>query len=273
MQSSPTVIRPGAYLVNEDTTLAKAAVARRVFGERAAFYRTSPAHTDPNVLARLVEMASPRPEWIVLDLATGAGHTALTLASKVRQVIAYDLTQAMLAEAANLIRDRSVAGIVLSRGDAHHLPFESGVFDLLTCRRAAHHFADLPQALDEMRRVLRPGGRLVIDDRSVPKDARVEALMNRLDTLHDPSHVWEYPAEAWKTKLAAAGFVLEQSESYQRLRPLRDLTQGALESDAREILRLVEAMPPDIAGAFGRARVEGDWHLTHSYEMLAAVRC
>jgi len=45
--------------------------AKEVFGERAAFYTTSPAHTDAQVLARVVELAGPRSNWSVLDIATG----------------------------------------------------------------------------------------------------------------------------------------------------------------------------------------------------------
>ena len=54
--------------------------AKKVFGERASFYATSPAHTDTQVLARVVELARPQPDWLALDIATGSGHTALALA-------------------------------------------------------------------------------------------------------------------------------------------------------------------------------------------------
>ena len=45
--------------------------ARRIFGNRAAFYSTSPAHTDAQVLSRVVTLASPQSDWVVLDIATG----------------------------------------------------------------------------------------------------------------------------------------------------------------------------------------------------------
>ena len=55
--------------------------AKRIFGERASRYTTSAAHTDPQVLARVVELAAPQPDWLVLDVATGTGHTAFALAA------------------------------------------------------------------------------------------------------------------------------------------------------------------------------------------------
>jgi ubiquinone/menaquinone biosynthesis C-methylase UbiE len=256
--------------MNERVVATNQAV-QAIFGERAAFYRTSAAHTDPRVLARLVELAAPQPDWIALDLATGAGHTALSLSPHVRRVTAFDLTRAMLAETSSLARASGVS-VDLCRGDVHCLPFESGAYDMVSCRRAAHHFADFPSALFEMRRVLRPGGRLIIDDRSVPDMPEADALMNRLDQLHDPSHVREYSASAWRAMLAAEGFIVEQVEPYERLRPMRDLTDGAAPPAARELSRLIQDMSPEMADVFGRLRREGEWHIRHWYVMLSARR-
>ena len=258
-----------ATLTDERIEKTKAA-ARAVFGRRAGYYRKSPVHADPAVLARLVAMARPRPEWTALDLATGAGHTALALAPHVRRVIGFDLTREMLAQAAALAREAGRPGLPLCQGDAHHLPFPSRSFDLVTCRRGAHHFADLPRALGEMRRLLRPGGRLVIDDRSVPEAAEAAELMNRLDRLHDPSHVREHSPRAWLELLRDAGFAVEETEPYEMLRPLHALTDGAEPQAAREIERLVDEMEPRVAEAFGRAGAKGNWSIRHWFVMLAA---
>ena len=48
--------------------------ARAIFGEHAAFYTTSTTHKDPKVLARVVELADPKPDWRALDIATGTGQ-------------------------------------------------------------------------------------------------------------------------------------------------------------------------------------------------------
>jgi len=82
--------------------------AKAVFGERASFYTTSTAHTDPQVLARVVELSDPQLDWAVLDIATGSGHTAFALASRVRSVIGIDITIEMLREAERLKAERSI---------------------------------------------------------------------------------------------------------------------------------------------------------------------
>jgi len=79
--------------------------AKRIFGQRASRYTTSAAHTDPQVLARVVELASPQRDWLVLDVATGTGHTAFALAGHVRAVIGIDLTVKMLEESKRPGRD------------------------------------------------------------------------------------------------------------------------------------------------------------------------
>src|ERR1035437_6567224 len=106
--------------------------AKRIFAERAAFYTTSRAHADPFVLARVVELAAPRPQWAALDIATGTGHTALALAPYVTSVVGIDLTPEMLSEAERLRARHAAGNVVFQQGDVHHLPFGDASFDLVT---------------------------------------------------------------------------------------------------------------------------------------------
>lgn len=176
-----------------------------VFAQRAAFYTTSAIHKDKAVLDRLVELACVQPTDRVLDVATGTGHTAFAFAPHVREVIATDLTPEMLAEGEKLKAECGMQNVEFRIADAHDLPFDDASFDVVTCRRAAHHFADIRRALREMMRVLKPGGRLVIDDRSVPEDDFVDATLNRLAWLHDHSHVRQYRPGEWRSKMQEAG--------------------------------------------------------------------
>src|SRR4030095_11811820 len=116
------------------------------------------------VLARVVEVAHPQPDWAVLDIATGSGHTAFALSPHVKSVVGIDITAEMLHEAEKLKSERAVSNVTFRPGDVHALPFANGTFQLVTCRRSAHHFSNIHRALGEIRRVLAPGGRVVIDD-------------------------------------------------------------------------------------------------------------
>ncbi len=207
----------------------------RNFGARAAYYTTSAAHTDPQVLARVVQLAAPQPHWLALDVATGTGHTAFALAPNVRGVVGIDLTAEMLAESRKLQRTRGISNAVFALADVHDLPFPAGAFQLLTCRRAAHHFSRVARALEEIGRVLRTGGRVVFDDRSVPEDDFVDGCMNLLDRYHDTSHVREYRASEWQRLLEGCGFAVEAVEGYVKHRPLTALTAGASPENVRGI--------------------------------------
>lgn len=244
--------------------------ARQVFGARAASYTASATHTDPVVLARVVELAQPQPGWRALDVGAGTGHTAFALAPHVAEVLGIDLTPEMLAEAEALRARNGCLNVTFGLADAQALPQDDASFDLVTCRRAAHHFTDLPRALAEMRRVLRPGGRLVIDDRSVPEDDWVDAAMNHLDRLHDPSHVREYRASEWVALLETAGFAVEAVEPYRQHRPLTSLTERAGPDDAQAIYAWLAGLNDAQRAALDLRPVNGETYINHWYLMIAA---
>lgn len=113
------------------------------------------------VTAALLVAARVGPGLRVLDLASGAGEPALTLAEVVEpngHVTATDLAPEMLAGAEGLARERGLTNIAFRQADAEALPFPDASFDRVTCRLGVMFFPDLPRALGEARRVLVPGG-------------------------------------------------------------------------------------------------------------------
>ena len=247
--------------------------AREVFGARAAYYVTSTSHTDQAVLDRVVELCRPTPDAVALDVATGAGHTALALAPHVRQVIATDITPEMLDLGRTLQTERGITNVEFKLASVDDLPFADGSFDIVTCRRAAHHFADIHHALAEMRRVLKPGGRLVIDDRSVPEDDFVDATMNRLDVLHDESHVREYRPSEWERMLSEAGFQIEAVETYTRHRPLSSLTDNVSPENTALIHEIISSLDAGQRRAMNVVDKDGETYINHWFVMLLALKC
>src|SRR5688572_28733626 len=180
------------------------------FGAIAAAYVTSPGHAAGEDLDRLVAWGRALAPARVLDVATGGGHTALALAGVARHVTAYDVTEPMLRAARGLLRERGAAAALVA-GDVEALPFQDGAFDLVTCRIAAHHFASVPAAVREVRRVLRPGGSFLLQDILGHDDAEAAAFVTEVERRRDPSHVRAYRAAEWKAFLRASGLTTMDS--------------------------------------------------------------
>src|SRR6476469_6894089 len=116
------------------------AQAQERFGKFAQGYVESKGHASGDDLARLIELVQPQPDWLMLDVATGGGHTALKFAPLVKKVVALDLTPQMLEAAEKFITSKGVTNVEFKQGDAENLPFEANTFDLVTCRIAPHNF-------------------------------------------------------------------------------------------------------------------------------------
>ncbi|HZD55034.1 MAG TPA: methyltransferase domain-containing protein, partial [Candidatus Aquicultoraceae bacterium] len=156
---------------------------REQFAGVAERYRTSVDHVDADDRRLLLTRLSPHPSHLVLDVATGGGHTAADFAPRVRKVVASDLTPEMLREARTLAESRGFRNVEFVAADAERLPFAAETFDLVTCRIAPHHFPDLPSALREILRVTRTGGLVGIIDSVVPDDPSLDAFLNGIEKV------------------------------------------------------------------------------------------
>lgn len=186
---------------------------RELFGNVAERYRRSADHADVEDLDLLFTGLALDATHRVLDVATGGGHTAVAIARMTGRVVASDLTPKMLREASRLAAEAGARNIVYAAADAEALPFADGVFDRVTCRIAPHHFPDVRAAVAEIARVARPGGRVGIIDSVVPGDPALDAFLNGVEKVRDPSHVRSYRAEEWLDLLCGAGLTLLQTAS------------------------------------------------------------
>lgn len=186
--------------------------AREQFGAVGDAYVRSETHRLGKDLARLVEIAEPTSDMRVLDIATGGGHTAIALAPLVRDVSMLDLTPEMLVHARRFARESGVEPFGVIAAAAEAIPLASESFDLVTCRIAPHHFADVQEFADEVARVLVPKGSFVLIDSLSPDNLAYDEFINRVEQWRDPSHVRAYSMAEWNSFLSHAGLALEHSE-------------------------------------------------------------
>jgi ubiquinone/menaquinone biosynthesis C-methylase UbiE len=233
-------------------------LAREQFGAHADAYMTSAVHAQGESLARVVELTQPRRDWVVLDVSTGAGHTALTFAPHVARVIATDLTPQMIEAARRLADERHIPNIEFKPADAHALPFDDHAFDLVTNRIALHHYLEAQRAVGEMARVCKRGGLVALVDNTVPPDGQTPDYINRFERLRDPSHHWAYPITHLEAFFADAKLQVVHSESLKKVMEFEPWANrmGASEATKTELRRmLLEA--PDAVSAFLMPRVDG----------------
>jgi len=136
--------------------------ARTLAGQK---WRNQSAAMGSAMTQAIVEAAQIGPGMGVLDLACGSGEPSISIATLLQgsgEVIGVDLAESALKTAAERARLRGLNNVRFQSADAHHLPFPDAYFDRITSRLGIMFFADLPNALREMHRVLKPGGRVTL---------------------------------------------------------------------------------------------------------------
>lgn len=179
------------------------------FGNVADHYRTSIVHAKGADLDTMLNCVVLDGTERLLDAGSGAGHTALAFASRVREVVAYDLTPAMLEQVERLAAERGLTNISTMRGNVEELPFEDGEFDLVVSRYSAHHWTHPERALRELRRVLKLGGWFILSDVVAFSDHTQDTFLQTIELLRDPSHVRDHSVPQWQAMFEDSGFTSE----------------------------------------------------------------
>ena len=172
----------------------------------------------------------------------------------------------MLAEGRRLAQERNIANVEFRRGDVEFLPFADASFDLVVSRYSAHHWPHPQRALAEFRRVLRPGGAVVLSDIVAWDEAAADSYLQAIEILRDPSHVRDHTAAQWLGLCAQAGFGAQMALRFDvRLEFASWLARAATPADqAKAITHLLDAAPDEVRAAL---RVEAD----HSFTLQGAV--
>lgn len=176
------------------------------FSPRAAAYVASAVHANGEDLAELAAFVRTHQFARALDLGCGGGHASFAIAAHVGEVTAYDLSADMLSAVAQEARKRGIANLLTREGAVEALPFADASFDFVVTRFSAHHWRDVPCALAEARRVLKPDGFAMVFDVVAPDAPLLDTFLQTVEMLRDPSHVRDYSIREWNALLKAAGF-------------------------------------------------------------------
>jgi ubiquinone/menaquinone biosynthesis C-methylase UbiE len=257
-------------------------LVQKQFGAAAADYAASAVHAKGPSLAGLVEAVGPQAAWRVLDVATGAGHTAHAFAPRVAHVVASDITDEMLAEAARLASEKGLANVVTAHARADALPFADASFDLVTCRLAAHHFPDPAAFVGDAWRVLVPGGTFALVDNigpdstilqdASPAELRDAAIVyNAFEKLRDPSHARCLSLAEWRELLDDTGFVDVRAERLDQDIAFEPWTQR-MRCDEATVTRLKAMLAEGVLHAYLRPRKDDTGALFTLQEAIIVAR-
>jgi SAM-dependent methyltransferase len=188
-----------------------------VWSDRASLYVESDAHREGEDLEQLVAWAEGA--RTALDVATGGGHVARRLREEGIEVVTTDRAPGMKPD------------VICP---AEELPFADASFDVVACRTAAHHFADVPAAVAEMARV--SSDRVLMVDTMNMGEAVEQAEVRR-----DPSHVRNYTEQEWRSFMADAGLEIAEVRIFRHAFDLDAwlARTGCEGEEAIEVVRLL----------------------------------
>lgn len=195
------------------TTIQQTAEAWSKLGDN---YAASNVHKFGPSLAKLITLARPNEHDVCLDIGTGAGHTAAALAQTAKKVFGLDPSEGMRKAAQETYGH--LANLEFVPGSSEETGFPDNTFDIITARHTLHHHPSMPRTLAEIKRVLKPGGRLVIVDEITPNE-NVNDWYHALEVTRDPTHFRAYYVNEWKAFIREANltWILGDTETIYRL--------------------------------------------------------
>jgi len=230
------------------------------------------AHQSRRATELVVEGAALSPGLHVLDIASGTGEPSLTVAEAVGpqgRVVASDLVPEMLQFAQENAASRGLRNVEFHPANAEHLPFPDRHFDRVTCRFGIMFIPDIQKALGEMRRVLKPKGRVSFLTWGSREEnplfaTMIRPFLNYVDVPKpdpDSPHVFRFADEAKLARtLSEAGFHEVTAAKHKINWPWPGSAEEAWlggSEIAAPFKKIIAATPPDKRELAVREAIEG----------------
>lgn len=242
---------------------------KKQFGANAHHYAASKGHAHGSDLQIVFSFLDPQPHMRVLDVATGAGHTAALIAPAVAHVTATDLSPEMIFETAKLFASKGLNNVDTAVADVEALSFADQSFDAVTCRIAPHHFLDIEKAISEIARVLKPGGVFVLEDSVSPQAKSLDRFVNTLEKLRDPTHIRAYTKREWRRMLIHAGFKISRLQNYRKTHEIEDwMSNSGCSDELKAAVRAMFVGAPAAAKEHFAIRIEDGKPISYTDDKL-----
>jgi SAM-dependent methyltransferase len=171
-----------------DATDSHSGAIRDEFAHQADSFARSPTMSLAETLGAVIDLVPEDPEAGWIEVACGPGLIARAMAPRVGSVLGLDLTPAMIERARADAAAAGVDNVSFEVGDATALDLPDDSLDGAITRFSLHHIPAPLRVLEEMRRVVRPGGLVVVADHVTDDDGAAAAWHEEIERLRDPSH-------------------------------------------------------------------------------------
>ncbi|MBM4460861.1 MAG: methyltransferase domain-containing protein [Chloroflexi bacterium] len=186
-------------------------------------------------LRALVNLVSPRPGARVLEAGAGTGAIALAFAPHAAEVIGVDISPAMLERAEQARVARKATNVYFRWADAADLPFSDGSFDLVVSRNLLNYVSEPAALLTGFGRVLRPNGRLLMDEIIGSDDPVKRATHETIEIRRNPAFIKVHSKAEIENLLVRAGFRVEKAETPENTRELTEWLERAAADEATRV--------------------------------------
>lgn len=180
------------------------------FTKQAIPFSQLEGHLDS--LDLLVKMSHVNLKNNVLDVASGPGLVASAFSKHSQNVECLDLTPAMLKQAEKRASEAKITNMSFCEGDAMNLPYEDNCFDVVVTRYSFHHFLAPEKVLQEMIRVCKSGGCIVVADVAI--EQRFMQQFNHIERLRDSSHVSALSLDKFERLFSTEDFIRCSKSQY-----------------------------------------------------------
>jgi ubiquinone/menaquinone biosynthesis C-methylase UbiE len=185
------------------------------FKRQAETLSVASVFTDSGILEQIHAAINPTKTMTLLDLGCGPGIVTAAIAPAVKEVVAYDLTPEMLDKARKRCQEAGLKNVRFELGGAEDLPFERESFDGVVTRLTIHHFLDPRRVMDEVVRVTRMNGKVVVLDVVSSENEEEAMLHNALETLRDPTHVRMFSPSEMLELIKSAGIRMTSTVTWE----------------------------------------------------------
>lgn len=201
---------------------------RHAFDERATSVARSAFHQDEVRARRLVHFAGIPQGARVLDVGCGPGPLLSHLVRQGARAVGVDLSRPML----DLARETRATAL---QADMESLPFREGAFDVVVTRTTLHHVPAPDAGVWEMRRVVKRGGTIVVEDALTSVQPGIATRHNEMERLRDTAHQRFLSVSALAGLLEEAGFEIEAVEVVTHERELEEWMDVAMTPEASRV--------------------------------------